>query len=299
MNTSIKGSRADKIYDAINYVFLGIISLLVLYPLYFVLIASFSGPEAVNSGQVVFLPQDVTIEGYIELFKDERIWIGYRNTILYTFFGTLFNLCLTMLAAYPLAKRKLPGKKFFMAFFLFVMFFNGGLIPLFILVQNLNLYNTPFVLPILGGISIYNLIIAKSFIENTIPSEIEEAASIDGCGQFRFFFSVVLPLSKALLGVLVVYYGMVHWNQYFNALIYVSKDELQPLQMILREILIQNSMTQAATSETMMEEMLRRSRYAELIKYGAIIVASVPALCVYPFVQKYFEKGVMIGSVKG
>ena len=173
-----------------------------------------------------------------------------------------------------------------------------GLIPTFLLIKGLGLYDTPFVLVLLGALNIYNMIIARSFFEGTISKDLMDAAEIDGCGKFRFFISIVLPLSKALIGVLVVYYGVAHWNQYFNALIYISKEALRPLQMVLREILIQNSSTMQVFDESMMLELLRRERYAELIKYGVIVVASIPVLCIYPFIQKYFTKGVMLGAVK-
>ncbi|MDL2231990.1 carbohydrate ABC transporter permease [Ruminococcaceae bacterium OttesenSCG-928-L11] len=295
----IKPTRGDRVYDVINTVLLVVLGLLVLYPLYFVLIASISNPDAVNSGKIIFYPMGVTFEGYQKLFEDSRIWIGYRNTILYTVVGTTLNVSITLLAAYPLSRTDLDGRKYITFFFLFTMFFNGGLIPTFLVVQSLGLYNTPWVLVLLGAVSVYNMLIARSFFENSIPQDLHEAAAIDGCGNIGFFFRIVLPLSKALIGVMVIYYGVTHWNQYFNALIYVSKREYQPLQMVLREILIQNSATQMAFDESMMEELLRRERYAELIKYGVIVVASLPILCVYPFVQKYFEKGVMIGAVKG
>lgn len=296
---AIRRTRSDLIYDIVVYIFLGLMCLIALYPLYFVLIASISSPEAVNSGKVIFAPIGITLEGYQKLFEDNRIWIGYRNTIFYTVCGTTLNVVMTLLAAYPLSRRKLPGKKILVTYFLFTMFFNGGLIPTFLVVNDLGLYNTPWILIVMGAISVYNMIIAKTFFENNISADLMEAAEIDGCGTFRFFISIAIPLSKALVGVLVVYYGVVHWNQYFNALIYISDQNLQPLQMVLREILIQNSTTQQVFDESMMEELLRRERYAELIKYGVIVVASVPVLCVYPFVQKYFEKGVMIGAVKG
>lgn len=295
----IRSTRADRAFDIVNYLFLGIVGLVTLYPLYFVLIASISEPDAVNSGQVILYPIGFSLEGYQRLFEDMRIWVGYRNTIFYTVAGTALNLVITLITAYPLSRRDLAGKKFFLFFFLFTMFFNGGLIPTYLQVSSLGLYNTPLVLIILGAISVYNMIIAKSFFENTISTDLQEAAEIDGCGSFRFFLSIALPLSKALIGVLVVYYAIGHWNEYFNALIYVSNKELQPLQMVLREILIQNSTIEMAMDESMLEEMLRRERYANLIKYGIIVVASVPMLCVYPFVQKYFAKGVMLGSTKG
>ena len=294
----IKRSKSDLIFDICSYFIMGILSAFVIYPLYFVLIASISSPEAVNAGRVILYPIGITLEGYGKLFEDSRILIGYRNTIFYAVIGTILDVCLTLLTAYPLSFAKLPGRKIFLSFFLFTMFFNGGLIPTFLLVKNLNLYDTPFVLILLGALNIYNMIIARSFFESTISKDLMDAAEIDGCEKFRFFVSIVLPLSKALLGVLVVYYGVAHWNQYFNALIYISKESLRPLQMVLREILIQNSSTMQVFDESMMEELLRRERYAELIKYGVIVVASVPVLCVYPFIQKYFTKGVMLGAVK-
>ncbi len=295
----IKSTRADKVFDAFNFLILSLVGLVVLYPLYFVFIASISDPDAVNTGQVILYPVGFSLEGYQKLFEDSRIWIGYRNTIFYTVFGTALNVVITLISAYPLSRKDLVGRKYLLFYFLFTMFFNGGLIPTYLQVSSLGLYNTPLVLVVLGAINIYNMIIAKSFFENTISPDLREAAEIDGCGSFRFFLSIALPLSKALIGVMVVYYAIGHWNEYFNALIYVADQQLQPLQMVLREILIQNSSIQMVTDESMLEEMLRRERYANLIKYGIIVVASVPMLCVYPFVQKYFAKGVMLGSTKG
>lgn len=295
----IKPSKSDKIFDIINNLFMVMAALIVLYPLYFVLIASISSPEAVNSGKVIWFPIGISLEGYKKLFEDSRIFLGYKNSLFYTVLGTTLNCILTLITAYPLSIKELRGRRMLLGYFIFTMFFNGGLIPTFILVNDIGLYDTPWILIIMGAINIFNMIIAKSFFENSIPGELREAAEIDGCGRFRFFISIVLPLSKALIGVLVVYYGVAHWNQFFNALIYISDEKLRPLQMVLREILIQNSMTQMVYDESMMEELMRRERYAELIKYGVIVVASLPVLCLYPFVQKYFTKGVMLGSVKG
>ena len=203
---AIRRTRSDLIYDIVVYIFLGLMCLIALYPLYFVLIASISSPEAVNSGKVIFAPIGITLEGYQKLFEDNRIWIGYRNTIFYTVCGTTLNVVMTLLAAYPLSRRKLPGKKILVTYFLFTMFFNGGLIPTFLVVNDLGLYNTPWILIVMGAISVYNMIIAKTFFENNISADLMEAAEIDGCGTFRFFISIAIPLSKALVGVLVVYY---------------------------------------------------------------------------------------------
>lgn len=295
----MKLSREDKIFDLINYIVLGLISLLVLYPLYFMVIASFSSPEMVNSGQIVLIPRGVSLDGYKQLMQDANIWIGYRNTIIYTVFGTILNIIVTVSAAFALAHRDLVGKSFFMGYFVFTMYFSGGMIPLYIVVNKIGLYNNPLVLIILGAVSVYNLIIARTFFQSTLPPELYDAAAIDGCGNFRFFIQIAVPLSKAIIAVLVVFYGVGHWNEFFNALMYISKKEYYPLQLVLREILLQSRMVEQVATEAALIDLQERQRYAELIKYGVIVVSSLPILAVYPFAQKYFVKGVMIGSVKG
>jgi len=295
----MKLSREDKIFDIINYIVLGLISLLVLYPLYFMVIASFSSPEAINSGQIVLLPRGVTLDGYKRLMQDSNIWIGYRNTIIYTICATILNIIVTVSAAFALAHRDLVGKQFFMGYFVFTMYFSGGMIPLYIVVNKIGLYNNPLVLIILGAVSVYNLIIARTFFQSTLPQELYDAAAIDGCGTFRFFIQIAVPLSKAIIAVLVVFYGVAHWNEFFNALMYISNKEYYPLQLVLREILLQSRMVEQVATEAALIDLQERQRYAELIKYGVIVVSSLPILAVYPFAQKYFVKGVMIGSVKG
>lgn len=295
----MKLSREDKIFDLINYIVLGAVSLLVLYPLYFMVIASFSSPEMVNSGQIVLVPRGVTLDGYKRLVQDANIWIGYRNTIIYTVFGTFLNIVVTVSAAFALAHRDLVGKQFFMGYFVFTMYFSGGMIPLYIVVNKIGLYNNPMVLIILGAVSVYNLIIARTFFQTTLLPELYDAAAIDGCGNFRFFIQIAVPLSKAIIAVLVVFYGVGHWNEFFNALMYISKKEYYPLQLVLREILLQSRMVEQVATEAALIDLQERQRYAELIKYGVIVVSSLPILAVYPFAQKYFVKGVMIGSVKG
>lgn len=291
--------KEDLVFDVVNIIFLSFITIIVLYPLYFIVIASISNPDAVNSGKVIFLPKGATLQGYFKMIEDSRIWLGYKNTIFYTFTATFINVIVTITAAYSLSRKDLIGYKFFMSYFIITMYFGGGLIPLYIVVNKIGLYNNPFVLIILGMVSVYNLIIARTFYQNTIPNELLEAAFIDGCGNFFFFVKIVLPISKAITAVLVIYYGVSHWNQFFNALIFLSKPKLYPLQIILREILIQNQSIEQ-NFEDMAGSMIQdRERYAELIKYGVVIVSSLPVLLLYPFVQKYFTKGVMIGSVKG
>ncbi len=292
-------TRGDRIFDGVNLALLIVIGLIIAYPLYFVVIASISDPNVVNKGQVIFYPKGVTLLGYEKLFQDATIWMGYRNTLFYTVVGTCLNVIVTVCAAYALSRRDLVGRKWLMKYFIFTMYFSGGLIPLYIQVGNMGLYNTRWVLIILGLLSVYNLIIARTFFETSIPDEMLEAAKLDGCSDLRFFVSIVLPLSHAIVAVLVVYYGVGHWNQYFNALIYVSKQEYYPLQIILREILIQSRQTEAVVSEGQIAELMERNKYAELIKYGVIVVSSLPVMILYPFAQKFFVKGVMLGAVKG
>ena len=292
-------TRADRVFDVVNFIILLIIGLIVIYPLYFVVIASISDPNFVNKGQVILWPKGVTLLGYTKLFQDNTIWVGYGNTIFYTFVGTLCDVVITTCAAYALSRRDLVGRGILMKYFIFTMYFSGGLIPLYIQVNNMGLYNTRWVLVILGMVSVYNLIIARTFFETTIPDELLEAAKLDGCSDLRFFGSVVLPLSTAVIAVLVVYYGVGRWNQYFNALIFVSKQDYYPLQIVLREILIQSRQTEAAVTEGQIQELIEKNKYAELIKYGVIVVSSFPVLVLYPFAQKFFVKGVMLGAVKG
>ena len=262
-------------------------------------IASISDPNVVNKGGVIFYPKGVTLLGYQKLFQDKTIWSGYANTFLYTLCGTVLDVVVTTCAAYALSRKDLVGRKNLMRYFIFTMYFSGGLIPLFIQINQMGLYNTRWVLILLGTVSVYNLIIARTFFETSIPDELLEAAKLDGCSDLRFFLSVVLPLSTAVVAVLAVYYGVGHWNQYFNALIFVSKQEYYPLQIVLREILIQARQTEAAVSEGQIAELIERNKYAELIKYGVIVVSSLPVLVLYPFAQKFFVKGVMLGAVKG
>lgn len=300
MNRKIHASRQDKIFYICNAIFLSGLLLVVFYPLYFVVIASISDPDAVNASKVVFYPIRPTLEGYAKLLQESRLWIGYRNTLLYTFFGTCLNVTLTLLTAYPLSRDDLKGGTIILGYFVFTMYFNGGLIATYLLVRGLGLYNSPFVLIILGGLNVYNLIVTRTFFRNTIPKELLDAAFVDGCSNWKFFIRIVLPLSKAIIAVMIVFYGVFHWNQYFNALIYISNARLYPLQMVLRSILIQNTMVSVqVVDEFMMKEILEQERYAELIKYGVIIVSSLPVLVLYQFAQKYFIKGVMIGSIKG
>ncbi len=299
---AIKQSRGDRVFDVVNLVLMTLLMLIVLYPLVFIVSASISDPDMVNAGKVWLLPKGLTFEGYFRVFQDQEILIGYRNTIIYTIGGTLINLFFTLTAAYSLSKKELKGRNFFMFFMTFTMYFSGGMIPTYLLMKSLKLLNTYAILMLCGAVSTSNLIISRTFFSNGVPQEIEEAAFIDGCSPIRAFITIVLPLSKALVGVMALYYGVAHWNSYFSALIYVTDRAKIPLQLVLREILIeqQTKATMMAAGEYVDELLLdAQVRLAALVRYAVIIVSSLPVLIIYPFLQKYFDKGVMIGSVKG
>jgi len=291
-------SRKKKItiFDIVIYFIAAFLFLSVAYPLILVVSCSISDPGLVATGQVLFLPKGINMEGYKQLLNNPNILIGYGNTIFYTVFGTLVNLAVTIPAGYVLSKTMVPGTKLFTGLFMFTMYFSGGMIPTFLLVNKLGLYNTRAVLLILGAFSTYNCIICRSFFVG-LPTELEEAARIDGCSPLGTFFKVVLPLSKALLGVMVLYFGVGHWNGYFNAMIYINEDAKQPLQVFLRRILvlaqISANMDEAGDYAAHLADM------EALIRYAVIVVSSAPLLILYPFLQKYFDKGVLIGSVKG
>lgn len=272
--------------------------IMVLYPLILVISSSVSDPVAVASGEVIFLPKGFTLAGYKRVFQDQSIMIGYGNTIFYTVVGTFINLAVTVPAGYAMTKTEAPGVKAIMMIFLFTMYFSGGLIPSFLLIKALGLYNTRLVLLITGAFSVYNCIICRSFFA-ALPKELEEAAFIDGSSHLGTFFKVVLPLSKALLGVMVLYFAVGHWNSYFGAMIYTYDKDIQPLQLFLRRILIQEQSSAEMMSVGGDELAVQQQYIAALIKYAVIVVSSLPLMVIYPFLQKYFEKGVLIGSVKG
>lgn len=293
----IRNNPSDAVFTFFVYAILILLTLAIFYPLYFVVIASVSDPNMVATGEVLFLPKGVNIEGFKYILKDKRIWTGYYNTIRYTFFGTLIALFITIPAGYVLSRKGMPGRGIIMKLLIITMYFSGGLIPTYLVVKGLHLTDTPYVLMILGSFSVFNLILCRTFFINTLPIELQEAAEIDGCGIFQYFTRVVIPLSKAIIAIMVLYYAVGHWNSFFNGLIYVTDARLYPLQLILRDILI---MGQSVDPNGMDPESYEQMKLiARTIKYGVIIVSSLPVLVMYPFVQKYFVKGVMIGSVKG
>lgn len=297
MNKTTRRSKEDKIFDFINIFLVAIMVILVVYPLYFIVIASISNPNLIYEGKVWLLPKDITFEGYQRIFSDSKIWLGYKNSIVYTFVGTLVNVSCTLMAAYALSRKDLYGRNIIMFLFLFTMFFSGGLIPTYLVVKNLGLLNTMWALILPKAVAVWNVIVARTYFQTTIPNELLEAAKMDGCSDAKFFWKIVIPLSKPIVAVMVLFYAVGHWNSYFDALIYLNNEDLYPLQLILRNILIQNEASTQMMSD--IDSLAAKQRVSELIKYGVIIVASIPLLILYPFVQKYFVKGVMIGGIKG
>ncbi|MBT9778655.1 ABC transporter permease subunit [Clostridium sp. MCC353] len=292
----IKQPHSDKVFGTVVAVIVAFAVFITLYPLIFVLSASISSPMEVFQGNVWLLPKGINFEAYKQVFLNKKIWTGYRNTIFYTCLGTMIATTLSISAAYPLARRKLYGKKFFMTYFMITMFFNGGMVPTYLIVQKLGLYDTVWAVILVNMVTVYNIIVAKTYIQSTIPEELYEAAEIDGCGDIRVFFKVVLPLSAPILAVLTLFYGVAYWNNYFNGLIYVGSSDKYPLQLILRDILLSNATSEMIES---METDINKLMVSESLKYAVVVVSSVPMLILYPFLQKFFVKGVMIGSVKG
>jgi putative aldouronate transport system permease protein len=288
----------DKTFTAVVYVILTFCLIITLYPVYFVIIASFSEVGAVNSGRMLLWPKGFHLNGYTNVFSIRRIWIGYANTIVYTVFGTLFGLACSLLAGYGLSRKDIPGRNVIMMLMVFTMFFSGGMIPSYINIKNLHLLNTRLVLILTGSISVYNIILIRTFFANTIPAELYEAAIIDGCGNGRFFILIVLPLSKAIMAVIALYIAIGHWNAYFNALLYITDRNKMPLQIVLRELLAQTEMLHEMIG-TDIDAMFEAEKNLQVIRYSLIVVSTLPVMCLYPFVQKHFVKGVMIGSIKG
>ena len=297
-NRKMKQTASDRVFDAVNITLIVMLTFIFFYPLYIVLISSFSSAQAVNAGAVKIWPVNFSVQGFRYIFQYKDIWMGYRNTIFYTVFGTALSVTMTLMAGYSLSRKDLKGRGIIMFYFVFTMYFGGGLIPTFLTVQRIGLVDKPYTLIFLGALGVSNLIITRSFFMMTIPNELFEAASLDGCGDFRYFIRVALPLSGALISVLVLYYGLGNWNGFFSALIYVRNRQYFPLQIFLRNILVMNQNISVDTGASP-EEMAQRLQYAETIRYGLIVVASFPVLAVYPYLQKYFVKGIMIGSLKG
>ena len=288
-------SLGDRIINICFYILLSIFVLICFYPIWYVLVASISDSTYVNSGALITIPRGIQFAAYDYAFKQPQLWIGYGNTILYTVCGTLLGLCICIPCGYALSRKDLPFRGMIMGIFVFTMYFSGGLIPTYIVCSTLNLVNTRTLLIILGSVSVYNIILIRTFCQSSIPEELREAASIDGCSNTRFFFSFVLPLSKAIIAVIALYIAVGHWNSYYNALVYTTDTKLQPLQLYLRQLLLVNMGNGDVADPDSLAEI--QSMIAS-IRYAVIVMASAPIMCLYPFLQKYFVQGVMIGSLK-
>ncbi|HBU80695.1 MULTISPECIES: carbohydrate ABC transporter permease [Paenibacillus] len=302
MSTAVKESRSDKVFLWCNYIYLTIALVIVLYPLLYIISASISDPKFVSSGEMWLLPKGITFEGYARVFENTNIWIGYKNTIIYTVVGTLVNLMVTLPAAYALSRSDFVGRGFFMAMFMVTMFFSGGLVPSYLLVKDLGMVNSMWALILPGAASIWNIIVCRTFFQSTIPRELQEAAHIDGCTNTRLFIRIVLPLSMPIIAVMALFYGVGHWNSYFSAMIYLNDSSKYPLQLFLRQILVLQEMAAqggGAIDTSSATAMNSKAEIAALVKYAVIIVSTLPVIAIYPFLQRYFVQGVMIGSVKG
>lgn len=295
-------SAGDRVFEAINYMLLSFVFVIVLYPILFTISASISDPILLNTGQILLLPKGINVEAYANVFSNAEIWTGYVNTIIYTVSGTALNLFLTLTCAYALARKRLIGKSWIMALFVFTMLFHGGLIPTYILIKDLGLLNTRWVMILPGAISVFYMIITRTFFQSTIPEEMYEAAKMDGSSDISTLWRIVLPLSAPIIAVMGLFYSVLHWNQFFSAMIYLNNRSLYPLQLVLRNILLMNqqlNMDVSSMSSEELELIAKRAFMAESMKYALVFIASVPVLVAYPFIQRYFVQGTMIGSLKG
>ncbi len=301
-NKIISNSPSDKAFDIVNIFIMVVLLFIFVWPLWFVIISSFSNPFDVWKGNVLLWPSGFTLKGYTEMFRYEPIWIGYRNNIFYTVVGTLINMVMTVLCAYPLSRKDWLPRKFWLKCCLITMYISGGLIPTYLVIRNLHMTNTIWAMMIPGALSFYNALIVRSYFSNSIPNDLQEAAELDGANPMQYLVRVVLPLSKPVLAVVCLYYAVGHWNDYYTALIYISDRRLIPLQTALREVLISSAsianLLHNADSNTAMQ-MQQRMELAQSLKYTSIIAGIIPMMIVYPFVQKYFVKGVMVGAIKG
>lgn len=286
----------DKVFNLVNGLIMVIVCIFIAYPLWYVLIASITDPAIVNSGKLLVLPEKIFLGGYKKILGYKPIWTGYLNTIKYTVAGTAVSIATTVPCAYALSRKDLAGRKLISVLFTFTMFFNGGIIPLYLVINKLGIYNTIFAMILPSAVSVYNLIVCRSFFDSNVPNELVEAAKIDGGNDFDIFFKIVLPISSTIIAVMILFYATSIWNSFMNALMFMGDQEKMPLQVILRNLILSNQASSVLSAGT---DMIERMKLAEQLKYGVIVVSALPLLIVYPFVQKYFAKGVMIGAVKG
>ena len=305
-SSSIRMTRGDRIFCAVNYAAIALLLLVIAYPLYVVVIASFSDPYSVVRGEVYFWFKGFSLDAYKNVFREARVWRGYANTLRYTVFGTALNLLLTIPAGYVLGKKQLVGRGAIAVFFLIPMYFGGGLIPTYLLLKSLRLLNQPYTLILMGGVSVYNVVVTRVFFQTSIPEELFESAHMDGASHMRSFLQIALPLAAPIVAVMALFYAVGRWNSYYDALVYVIDSDYMPLQIVLRSILLLNQSalsgvdaSQLATDSEMLTALARQQYMAEAMKYSLIIIAALPLLVAYPFVQKYFVRGMLIGSLKG
>jgi putative aldouronate transport system permease protein len=295
----MKNSKDDLIFEGINLFFVTIFFIITLYPMLFVITASISDPNLVSMGKVIFLPRGINFIGYKKVFNYNEIWTGYMNTIFYTIGGVLFGLFIIMTAAYPLSRKEFEGKKLILIMYTIPMYFSGGLIPTYLLVRNLKMVDTVWTQIILGAAGFWNIVVVRTFYQKSIPFEIQEAAVVDGCSHFRLLLYIILPLSKPVIAVMSLFLAVAKWNSWFPAMIYLSKRKMYPLQLILREILILETVDPSMLDEMDMINIQEQVKTQQLLKYCLIIVSTLPVIAAYPFLQKYFVKGMMVGSIKG
>lgn len=290
-----KESVGDHIFNVFNTILMVVISIVIVYPLWYTVIASFTDPVVVNSGKFLLIPTQLFLNGYKEAFAYPNIWTGYKNTIIYTVVYVIVAICATVPGAYALSRRDMAGRRGLMFLFTFTMFFNGGMIPLYLTVKSVKIYNSMWALVLPIGVSVYNLIVCRSFFESNLPNELLEASKLDGCSDFGFFFKIAIPLSSTIIAVMVLFYATAMWNIYFNAIMFLEDESKMPLQVILRNLVLSNQLVQGASGA----ELAAKQKLVDQLKYVIVTMAAFPLVVMYPFVQKYFAKGVMVGAVKG
>ena len=297
-HTAIRETRSDKIYGVFSHIIILLVMVILVYPIWAVVVASFSDPTELYKSSFHFWPETVTLDSYKLVFRDDSFLTGIWNSVKYTAVGTFINVILNICAAYPLSKRNFKGQSLLMKLFTFTMFFSGGIVPTYILINKMHLIDSFWVMILPSAIGTFNVILMRTYFQTNIPQELEDAASVDGCTNFKFLIRIALPLSIPIIVLVALYYGVGHWNDYFTAMMYLTKRQLYPLQLVLREILLENEagkMLNVATDAAYAERMMSRMG----LKYAVIVISTIPILVIYPFVQKFFSKGVMVGAVKG
>lgn len=297
-HTAIRETRSDKLYGVFSHIIILLVMVILVYPIWAVVVASFSDPTELYKSSFHFWPETVTMDSYKLVFRDDSFLTGIWNSVKYTVVGTFINVILNICAAYPLSKRNFKGQSLLMKLFTFTMFFSGGIVPTYILINKMHLIDSFWVMILPSAIGTFNVILMRTYFQTNIPQELEDAASVDGCTNFKFLIRIALPLSIPIIVVVALYYGVGHWNDYFTAMMYLTKRQLYPLQLVLREILLENEagkMLNVATDAAYAERMMSRMG----LKYAVIVISTIPILVIYPFVQKFFSKGVMVGAVKG